>query len=188
MTKVVVLISGGGSNLQSLIDKSSAIGIQIQAVISNKADAFGLKRAKNAGIKHRVVISKGLARDEFDAQLSKVIDEYQPDLIILAGFMRILTSNFVDKYSGKMLNIHPSLLPKFKGLNTHARAIQAGEVEHGASVHLVSSELDSGQIIMQKKVKVLESDTPETLAQKVLKEEHILYPQAIKKFIADTLC
>jgi phosphoribosylglycinamide formyltransferase-1 len=183
-SKIVVLISGSGSNLQSIIDKQSEIGVEISCVISNKNDVLGLERAKKAGIKTEVVISKGKQRAEFDAELAKVINKYNPKLVILAGFMRILTEEFTDMFKGKMLNIHPSLLPKFKGLNTHKRAIEAGEIFAGASVHLVSSELDSGEIIKQTKVAIDKNETQDTLAKKVLIQEHILYPQAIKEYLS----
>lgn len=180
---VVVLISGSGSNLQAIIDNSCDIGIKIKAVISNKADAYGVQRAAKSNIKTEIILSNGLERVEFDKKLVKIIDKYNPELILLAGFMRVLTNDLVDKYAGKILNIHPSLLPKFKGLNTHQRALDAGEKVHGATVHLVSCELDSGYIIMQKSIAILVNDNAKTLADKVLKQEHILYPLAIKKFI-----
>ena len=182
MHKVVVLISGSGSNLQAIIDNAIDIGIKIACVISNKEGVFGLERAKKAGISTKVVISKNQQREVFDERLAEVIDTYNPKLIILAGFMRILTSEFVQKYEGKMLNIHPSLLPKFKGLDTHQRAIEVGEEFAGASVHLVSSELDSGEIIDNIKVKITTKNS-KVLAKEVLKQEHILYPRAIKLFI-----
>ena len=181
--KVAILISGNGSNLQSIIDNSADIGIDISCVISNKVNAFGLQRAKNAKIKTEIIISKNKDKEIFESELSNILDKHQVKVIILAGFMRILTTNFVKKYEGKILNIHPSLLPKFKGLNTHSRAIEAGETTHGATVHIVSNELDSGKIIMQTSVDITANDTVEILAKKVLAKEHILYPQAIKKFI-----
>lgn len=184
VAKIVVLISGSGSNLQAIIDNSKNIGVEIIAVLSNKANVLGLERAKNAGIITQVVESKGKKREVFDNELAKVIESYHPDVIILAGFMRILTSQFTDNFSGKILNIHPSLLPKFKGLHTHKRAIEPGEKYAGATVHLVSSELDSGEIIDSIKVAIDTNDTPESLAQKVLKQEHILYPRAIKKYLS----
>jgi phosphoribosylglycinamide formyltransferase-1 len=181
--KVVILISGSGSNLQSLIDNAKNINIHITAVISNQAEAYGLTRAKQANITTEVLLSNGLVRAEFDEKLAKIIDKYQPDLILLAGFMRILTQHFVTKYTGKILNIHPSLLPKFKGLNTHKRAIEAGEKIHGASVHLVNGELDGGKVILQKSLAVLPDDNADSLAKRVLKQEHILYPQAIQHYL-----
>jgi len=179
----VVLISGSGSNLQSIIDNSKEIDLNISSVISNKADAYGLERAKKANIKTDVIEHNDFnSREEFDSELSKIIDSYNPGVIILAGFMRILTPEFTNKYLGKMLNIHPSLLPKFQGLYTHQRAIDANEKEHGVSVHFVTSELDGGPIIAQRKVEVLPEDDADILGSRVLKEEHILYPEVINKF------
>ena len=179
----VVLISGSGSNLQSIIDNSKEIDLNISSVISNKADAYGLERAKKANIKTDVIEHNDFnSREEFDSELSKIIDSYNPGIIILAGFMRILTPEFTNKYLGKMLNIHPSLLPKFQGLYTHQRAIDANEKEHGVSVHFVTSELDGGPIIAQRKVEVLPEDDADILGSRVLKEEHILYPEVINKF------
>ncbi len=184
LSSVVVLISGSGSNLQSIIDNAKDIGIKIQCVISNKADAFGLQRAKDAGIQTQIIEHQAYpTRVAFDEQLAKSINQFSPQLIILAGFMRLLSSNFIKQFEGKTLNIHPSLLPKFKGLNTHQRAIDAGEAFAGASVHFVTNELDSGEVILQKSVAISADDTAETLAKKVLKQEHILYPQAIKKVL-----
>ncbi|TBR41088.1 phosphoribosylglycinamide formyltransferase [Marinomonas agarivorans] len=182
---VVVLISGSGSNLQALIDQSLAgqLNLEICAVISNKANAFGLQRAKQAGIPTHVLDHTHYSsRELFDTALQECIDAYQPKLVVLAGFMRILTEKFTRHYQGRMFNIHPSLLPKYKGLNTHARAILAKEKFHGVSVHFVSAELDAGAVIIQAKVEILSDDTPETLAQKVHKLEHIIYPQAVKWF------
>ena len=179
----VVLISGSGSNLQSIIDNSKEIDLNISSVISNKADAYGLERAKKANIKTDVIEHNDFnSREEFDSELSKIIDSYNPGIIILAGFMRILTPEFTNKYLGKMLNIHPWLLPKFQGLYTHQRAIDANEKEHGVSVHFVTSELDGGPIIAQRKVEVLPEDDADILGSRVLKEEHILYPEVINKF------
>ena len=187
MKKTVILISGSGSNLQAIIDNSKDIGINIELVISNRDDAFGLKRAQNSNIKTNVIISKGKTREDFENQLITEIDKIRPEIIVLAGFMRNLTANFINKYKGRILNIHPSLLPKFKGLHTHARAIDAGEKKHGATVHLVSTELDSGKIIMQAEVDIMPNDTPKSLAKRVLEQEHILYPKAIYSFIEQKL-
>ena len=176
---IVVLISGSGSNLQAIINSEVA---NIQAVISNKSDAYGLKRAKKANLKTHIIEHKNLSREDFDKKLIVVIKTYQPDLIVLAGFMRILTTEFIEVFKNKIINIHPSLLPKFKGLNTHQRAIDAGEKEHGVTVHLVSNELDSGKILAQKKVPIDSNDTAETLAKKVLQQEHIIYSEVIAKF------
>lgn len=179
----VVLISGSGSNLQSIIDKSANIGLTIDCVISNRADVYGLKRADNAGIPNHVVDHTQFnSREAFDEAVSKTIDKYSPDIVILAGFMRILTEAFTQHYCGKMLNIHPSLLPKFQGLNTHQRAIDAGEDEHGVSIHFVTAELDGGPIIAQSRVAVLPDDDAASLATRVLVEEHKLYPRVIQWF------
>ena len=178
--KGVVLISGSGSNLQSIIDNASIIDLKIEAVISNNKDAFGLQRAQKSNIPTHSIDHKSFSsREEFDQSLSQLIDQYNPNIIILAGFMRILTAEFTQKYTGKIINIHPSLLPKFQGLNTHQRALDAGEKEHGVSVHFVTSELDGGPIIAQSSVEVLIEDTVESLAKRVLIEEHKLFPKVI---------
>lgn len=183
--RLVVLISGNGSNLQAIIDNiaNKNLPAQIVAVISNKADAYGLERAKKAGIPQHVLSHKDFTdRQQYDLALKNLIDTYQPNLIILAGFMRILSNEFVEHYLHKMMNIHPSLLPKYKGLNTHQRAIDAGDEEHGCSVHFVTPELDDGPVILQAKVKIKDDDTAETLAERVHKQEHIIYPKAIRLF------
>ena len=181
--KGVILISGSGSNLQSIIDNTAKIDLDIQAVISNKEEAFGLKRAKIENIPTHVLNHTQFpTREAFDQQLSQIIDQYSPDIIILAGFMRILTAGFTRKYVGKILNIHPSLLPKFQGLNTHQRALDAGENEHGVSIHFVTDELDGGPIIAQSRIQVLTNDTAESLAKRVLTEEHKLFPKVIHCF------
>ena len=183
MTNGVVLISGSGSNLQSIIDQADSIGLNISAVISNQAQAYGLQRAKQAGIDTCVIEHTQYdSREDFDTELRKIIDGYGAQLVILAGFMRILTPEFTQHYTGRMLNIHPSLLPKFQGLHTHQRAIDAGETEHGASVHFVTAQLDGGPVIAQRKVSILPEDDAETLAARVLTEEHQLYPQVIGYF------
>ena len=176
----VVLISGNGSNLQSIIDNAKSIDLNICCVISNKTDAFGLKRAAKVGIPC-VALDETLFDSKlgFDQEIMKVIDNYQAKVIILAGYMRILSADFISKYSGKILNIHPSLLPKFPGLNTHQRAIDAFEKIHGASVHFVTEEVDDGPVIAQQSVNIDSTDNPQTLANKVLEIEHILYPQVI---------
>ncbi len=184
--RLVILISGRGSNMQSIIRAIEAGELQadIAAVISNRPDAAGLQTASAAGIATQVINHRDFdSREAFDQQLAREIDDYQPDYVILAGFMRILTAAFVEHFAGRLINIHPSLLPKFKGLHTHQRAIEAGEREHGASVHFVTAELDDGPVILQAKVPVLKSDTPETLAARVLIEEHKLYPDALKLLI-----
>ncbi len=183
-SSVVVLISGSGSNLQSIIDNADNIGIKIQSVISNKADAFGLERAKKAGIATQVISHTQCAtREAFDQALIQYINTLNPKLVILAGFMRILSADFINVFAGKILNIHPALLPKFKGLDTHQRAIDANEEFAGATVHFVTNELDSGAIILQKSVAIESNDTAKSLAAKVLEQEHILYPMAIKKVL-----
>jgi phosphoribosylglycinamide formyltransferase-1 len=182
---IVVLISGSGSNLQAIIDAvvHDKLPVAIRAVISNKADAYGLERAKEAGIETVVIDHTRFdGREAFDAELSQTIDRYSPKLVVLAGFMRILSDGFVHHYEGRMLNIHPSLLPRYKGTNTHARAIAAGDSEAGCSVHLVTAELDSGQVLLQARVPILEGDTPEKLAARVLEQEHDIYPEAIRQF------
>lgn len=182
---IVVLISGNGSNLQAIIDAIEADHVQarIKAVISNRADAKGLDRARQAGINAEVLDHKNYPdRETFDQALQQLIDSYQPGLIVLAGFMRILSENFVHHFDGKMFNIHPSLLPEFKGLNTHQRVLDAGCSEHGASVHFVNNELDSGAVVLQAVIKVNPGDDANTLAQQVHIQEHIIYPIAINWF------
>jgi len=182
--RVVCLISGGGSNLQALIDwqtKGLLGDAEIVGVVSNKADAFGLERAKKAGISVSYLSHRDYPdRLAFDRALMKVIDGYQPDLVVLAGFMRILTSEFVNHYVDQLINIHPSLLPKYKGLHTHQRAIKAGDATGGATVHWVTEELDSGGIIRQVEVPIFADDSEESLKQRVLEAEHTLYPSVIR--------
>jgi phosphoribosylglycinamide formyltransferase-1 len=182
---VVVLISGSGSNLQALIDGQldGTLPIAIEAVVSNRPDAFGLERAQRAGIPGRVLSHKGFpSRDAYDAELAGLIDAYRPGLIVLAGFMRILTPAFVGRFMGRMFNIHPSLLPKFPGLHTHQRALEAGEREHGATVHFVTDELDGGPAVIQARIPVLPDDDAERLAARVLSKEHVIYPLAVRWF------
>ena len=179
LPKILVLVSGSGTNLQALIDASRERDFpgQITAVGSNRPGAFALERATQANIETFVVDHKGFdSREEFDAALMAEIRRHNPDLIVLAGFMRILTTDFVRAFRGRMLNIHPSLLPKYTGLNTHQRAIEAGDDIHGVSVHFVTEELDGGPVIAQAEVQVAPDDTPESLAEKVQEKEHILYP------------
>ncbi|GAB2523709.1 phosphoribosylglycinamide formyltransferase [Microbulbifer agarilyticus] len=183
--RAVVLISGSGSNLQTFLDAAANAECEyaVEAVISNKADAYGLTRAQNAGVATEVLSHKDFAdRDSFDQAMVKLIDSYEPDLVILAGFMRILTPGFVRHYSGRLLNIHPSLLPKYQGLHTHKRALEAGDDEHGATVHFVTEELDGGPPILQAAVPIEAGDTPEVLAQRVLVQEHKIYPQVAQWF------
>ena len=178
--KGVILISGNGSNLQSIIDHADSIDLQISAVISNEKNAYGLERAKKVGIKTYFVDPKNFSeRVDFDQKLVKIIDSLNVELIVLAGFMRILSTLFIDHFYGKVLNIHPSLLPKYPGLDTHQRAINASDKQHGATVHFVTRELDGGPIISQVVVNVDSHDTETSLAKKVLKKEHILYPKVI---------
>lgn len=188
--RLVVLISGSGSNLQALIDAQSAPGspFRIAAVISNRLDAFGLERARRHAIPTAVLDHRDYpSREDYDAALGALIDRFAPGLVALAGFMRILTPELVARYRGRMLNIHPSLLPKYRGLHTHARAIEAGEREHGASVHFVTAELDGGPVVLQARVPVQPDDTPECLAARVLAQEHRLYPLAVRWFAEDRL-
>ncbi len=176
----VVLISGNGSNLQSIIDNASEIDLNISYVISSNSDAYGLKRAEKACIPTTVINHQLFdSRLTADKEIMKVINDSKAEVIILAGYMRILSSEFIDKYLGKILNIHPSLLPKFKGLNTHQRAIDAAEKIHGASVHFVTEELDGGPVIAQSSVEINTADNAKSLASKVLNKEHILYPKII---------
>lgn len=177
MFPIVVLISGNGSNLQAIIDTLHDSAIEIRAVISSRADAFGLERAQRANIPTQVIANK-LA--QYDQALLDCIDQYQPQLVILAGFMRILGPEFVHHFQGRLLNIHPSLLPNYPGLNTHQRVWEAGDTEHGATVHFVTDELDGGPIIAYAETVVAPADTPETLQQKVHELEHQLYPAVIK--------
>jgi len=180
---IVVLISGSGSNLQAIIDAIAAnqLHANIKAVISNRPNVKGLARAQAANIPAITLDHKQFEnRQRFDQQLIREIDQQQPDLIILAGFMRILSDDFVDHFHDRMLNIHPSLLPKFKGLNTHQRAIDAGVKQHGVSVHYVSNELDGGPLVLQAVIDVSKTDTAETLQQRVHQQEYIIYPLVIE--------
>jgi phosphoribosylglycinamide formyltransferase-1 len=180
MFQIAVLVSGSGSNLQALIDNQQRYGYRIAVVLSNIPDAYGLIRAQQADIPTCIVNHKDYdGREAFEKAMITTLDSYSPSLVVLAGFMRILTPLFINHYAGKMLNIHPSLLPKFKGLHTHARAIEEKETEHGASVHFVTAELDGGPIIAQGRVPVLTNDTPEALAKRVLTVEHQLYPAVV---------
>ena len=182
--RVVVLISGNGSNLQAILDGcDDNLNAEVVGVISNKPDAYGLVRAHHSEIDTSCVIArKGELREDYDDRLINAIDKYQPDLIVLAGFMRILSNGLVSQYLGKMINIHPSLLPKYTGLNTHQRAIDAKDTEHGASVHFVIPELDAGPVILQAKVPVYPEDDAETLAERVHEQEHAIYPLVVKWF------
>mgnify|MGYP003992978435 FL=1 len=186
--RAVILISGHGSNLQSLIVNADKINLEICSVISNNRDAFGLRRAEVANIEtHFVNPSLFDSKDDFDKELISIIDELDVNLIVLAGYMKILSSEFISHFSGKILNIHPSLLPKFPGLNTHQKAIDAEVKYHGASVHFVTEELDGGPVISQEIVEVDSKDTEYSLAQKVLEKEHILYPKVIHWYTQNRL-
>ena len=179
--RLVVLISGGGTNLQAFIDARAAgeLPCDLAAVISNRPGVYGLERAASAGIPTAVVDHKQFSdRDSFDRALAQCLDQYRPDLVILAGFMRILTPWFVEHYQGRLLNIHPSLLPKYPGLDTHRRAIEAGDAEAGATVHFVTAELDGGPPVVHARVPVVAGDDAATLAQRVLAQEHRIYPLA----------
>ncbi len=180
---IVVLISGSGSNLQAIIDAIAAnqLHANIKAVISNRPGVKGLERAQAVNIPTLTLDHKQFeSRETFDRQLLQEIDQYKPDLIILAGFMRILTDEFVNHFNGKMLNIHPSLLPKFRGLNTHQRALDAGVKQHGVTVHFVSNELDGGAPVLQAVIDVNENDSVESLQQRIHQQEHIIYPMVIE--------
>jgi len=182
---VVVLISGRGSNLQAIIDDGGQpdCPFELCAVVSNRPDAAGLERALQANIATRTVDHKSHAsRESFDAALARTIDIWRPGLVVLAGFMRVLTHAFVDHYDGRLINIHPSLLPAFPGLDTHQRAIASGAAEHGASVHFVTAALDGGPLIVQARVPVLDGDDADTLAARVLAREHRILPLAIRWF------
>ena len=185
---VVVLISGDGNNLQALIDASSDSGYTISHVISNNPDAFGLERAKRCGIPSTVLNHQDFGtRSEFDSALQQAIDDQRPKLVVLAGFMRILGNEIVKNFSGKMLNIHPSLLPKYPGINTHQRALDAGDREHGATVHFVTEELDGGPLIAQGRIPVNANETAQELAARVLIKEQLLYPAVVSWFASGRL-
>jgi phosphoribosylglycinamide formyltransferase-1 len=186
MKNIVILISGRGSNMQALVHAAIAEQwpVRIAAVISNRVDARGLQFASEQKIATAVVPSLDYpVRADFDAALQAVIDGFSPDLVLLAGFMRILTPSFVEHYAGRMVNIHPSLLPNFPGLHTHRQALASGVLEHGATVHFVTAELDHGPVIAQAVVPVLPGDTEATLAARVLVQEHLLYPRAIRALL-----
>ncbi len=182
---VVILLSGRGTNLQAIVDEVRAgnLPIDIRAVISNNPEAAGLARARAAGLRTAIVDHRAYpTRAAFDRALIAAIDTHAPKLVALAGFMRILGRDFIEHYRGRLINIHPSLLPQFPGLDTHARALAAGAKRHGASVHFVTPEVDAGPIIIQAALPVLPDDSPETLAERVLKEEHRIFPLALRWF------
>lgn len=185
---IVVLISGRGSNLRAIAEAAEAWPARIAAVISNRADAEGLQWARDRGLHAVSLPSRDFTdRESFDAALQKEIDKYRPGLVLLAGFLRILTTKFVEHYAGRMLNIHPSLLPSFPGLHTHRAALDAGVRFHGATVHFVTPDLDHGPIVSQAVVPVLADDTEQSLADRVLEQEHRIYPEAVRWFLQDRL-
>jgi phosphoribosylglycinamide formyltransferase-1 len=190
MKRIVILISGRGSNMQAMLKVAAAEHwpAQFAAVISNQPNAAGLDVARAAGIATAAINHRDYPdREQFDAALAELIDQHSPDLIVLAGFMRILTPGFANRFFGRLINIHPSLLPSFPGLRTHQQAIDAGVKVHGATVHFVTAELDHGPIISQATVPVLDDDTEDTLAARVLEQEHRIYPQALRDLMSDTL-
>ncbi|QIA63951.1 phosphoribosylglycinamide formyltransferase [Vibrio astriarenae] len=190
MKSIVVLVSGNGSNLQAIIDacETNIDNGKVTAVFSNKATAYALERAEKAGAAANFLDPDAFdTRDAFDKELMRQMDEYQPDLIILAGYMRILSGEFVRHYLGRMINIHPSLLPKYPGLNTYQRAIHAGDEEHGTSVHFVTEQLDGGPVILQAKVPIFEEDNVESLTERVQTQEHKIYPMVAKWFVEERL-
>ncbi|MGN8061485.1 phosphoribosylglycinamide formyltransferase [Ralstonia sp. 22086] len=190
MKNIVILISGRGSNMEAIVRACQAEGWsgRIAAVISNRPDAAGLKFAASHGIATAVVDHKAFPdRDSFDAALAQVIDGFSPDLVVLAGFMRILTPGFVKRYAGRMLNIHPSLLPCFPGLHTHEAALAMGVKVHGATVHFVTADLDHGPIVLQAIIDVRQDDTPDSLAGRLLAQEHTIYPRAVRWFVEGRL-
>ncbi|WP_429035360.1 phosphoribosylglycinamide formyltransferase [Aeromonas media] len=185
MKRILVLISGNGSNLQTLLDHcaSGKVAGEVVGVISNRADAYGLVRAKEAGVATAILAQQQFAsRAEYDVALLALMDDYQPDLVVLAGFMRILSADLVRHFAGRMINIHPSLLPKYQGLHTHKRAIDDGEREHGASVHFVTEELDGGPVILQARVPIFEGDSADEVAARVQVQEHSIYPLVVQWF------
>ena len=185
MKRILVLLSGNGSNLQTLLDHcaSGKIAGDVVGVISNRADAYGLVRAREAGVATAILAQQQFAsRAEYDAALLALMADYQPDLVVLAGFMRILSADLVRHFAGRMINIHPSLLPKYQGLHTHQRAIDDGEREHGASVHFVTEELDGGPVILQARVPIFEGDSTDEVAARVQVQEHSIYPLVVQWF------
>lgn len=186
MKHIVVLISGNGSNLQAMIDacQQQRINGTISAVFSNKASAYGLERAKEAGIPaHALAPAEFDSREAFDHELMRQIDAYSPDLVVLAGYMRILSPAFVARYAGRLINIHPSLLPKYPGLYTHRQVLENGDDEHGTSVHFVTDELDGGPVILQARVPVFDGDDEEIVTARVQHQEHAIYPLVVSWFV-----
>lgn len=190
MKNIVVLISGNGSNLQAIIDacKQKKINGTIRAVFSNKADAFGLERARETNIPtHALEASQFAGREAFDRELVQEIDAYAPDVVVLAGYMRILSPAFVEHFAGRLLNIHPSLLPKYPGLHTHRQVLENGDEEHGTSVHFVTDELDGGPVILQAKVPVFDGDNEDDVTERVQTLEHAIYPLVVSWFVEGRL-
>lgn len=191
MKRIVILISGRGSNMEAMIksrDKGELPGAELVAVLSNRADAKGLETAAAAGIATQVLDHKAFAnRESFDVALADAIDAWQPDLVVLAGFMRILTEGFVRHFEGRLLNIHPSLLPAFPGLHTHQRALDEGVRIHGCTVHFVTPALDHGPVVIQAAVPVLDGDDEDSLSARVLAQEHQVYPRAVRWFVEGRL-
>ncbi|NLS13184.1 phosphoribosylglycinamide formyltransferase [Vibrio sp. SM6] len=189
MKNIVVLISGSGSNLQAIIDACHSPSLsKICAVFSNKANAYGLTRAKEAAIPAHFIDPKAYeTRENFDQALMHAIDEYQPDIVVLAGYMRILSPEFVQRYAGRLVNIHPSLLPRYPGIHTHQRALEAGDREHGATVHFVTEELDGGPVILQARVPIFDGDDEAALIARVQHQEHFIYPLVVKWLVSDRL-
>lgn len=185
---VVVLVSGHGSNLQAILDKAPGLGIEVRAVVSDRPEAPALERARRAGIPAMVVPPQAHAgREAYDRALTAAVEAHSPSLVALAGFMRILDPGFVQHYAGRLLNIHPSLLPKYRGLHTHRKALQAGDTRHGCSVHFVTQELDAGAVIAQSEVPVLPGDDEAALRVRVQGVEHVIYPEVIGWFAAGRL-
>lgn len=191
MKNIVVLISGNGSNLQAIMDSCANGTIKnarVAAVIANKADAYGLTRAQQANIDAVTLLASDFAdRQAYEQALAKTIDGYHPDVVVLAGFMRILDSAFVHHYQGRIFNIHPSLLPKYPGLNTHQRALEAGDSEHGTTVHFVTPELDGGPVVLQAKVPIFPQDSIAEIEQRVQQQEYTIYPLVINWFLSQRL-
>ena len=185
---IVVLISGNGSNLQALIDHRQSGGFEISAVICNEPDAYGLQRAAKAGIPTVVLNHRDYTdREQFDQQLIKCIAAFTPQLLVLAGYMRILSAGFVQHYHGRILNIHPSLLPAYRGTNTHQRVLDAGDLTHGVSVHFVTEELDGGPVVLQVEIPVAASDSKESLSRRIAEQEHRIYPEVVSWFCGGRL-
>jgi len=185
---IVVLISGNGSNLQALIDQRQSRGFRISAVICNEPDAYGLERAAKAGIPTVILNHRDYAaREQFDQQLMDQIEAFAPELLVLAGYMRILSAGFVQHYHGRILNIHPSLLPAYRGTNTHQRVLDAGELIHGVSVHFVTEELDGGPVVLQVEIPITADDNKESLARRIAEQEHRIYPEIVSWFCSGRL-